>query len=105
MERAPIMIKKISIYSIIILSVCFARFSTVVALHDDEAIGKGGAWESENKTDKPASPDSEKSIDNKMDEAFQKSPIIIPEMDKDPIEDDSNDPENIDKENSVSSGQ
>ena len=88
------MIKKISIYIIIILSVCFAPFSNVVALHDDEAIGKGGAWKSEDKTDKPASPESEKSIDRKLDKAFQKSPIIIPEMDKDPVENDSDDPDN-----------
>ena len=84
MEGAPVMIKKITIYSIIILSVCFARLSNVVALHDDEAIGKGGAWESEDKTDKPASAESKKSIDNKLDKTFQKSPIIIPQMDKGP---------------------
>ena len=97
------MIKKISIYSIIILSVCFARFSNVVALHDDEAIGKGGAWESDKKTDRPASSANEESINNKLDKAFQKSPIIIPEIDKDPIEEDSVDSENNDTESSGTS--
>ena len=103
------MLKKISIYIIIILlSVCFARFNNVVALHDDEAIGKGGAWESEDKTDKPASAESKKSIDNKLDKTFQKSPIIIPQMDNGPIEEDSEDsvdPENNDTESSGTAGQ
>ena len=97
------MIKKISIYVIIILlSVCFARFNNVVALHEDEAIGKGGAWESEEKTDLPISPANEKSIENKLDKTFQKSPIIIPAMEKDTIEDNSNDIENNDVEESDS---
>jgi len=108
MEEDPVMIKKICIYSIIILSVCFARFSNVVAHHDNEAIGKGGAWESDEKTDRPASAANEESIKNKLDKAFQKSPIIIPEIDKDPIEEDSEDsvdPENNDMDSSGTAGQ
>jgi hypothetical protein len=105
MEGGQTMIKNICIYSIIILAICSAPFTSVMALHDDEAIGKGGAWKSDDKTDLPVSSASEKSIDNKLDKAFQKSPIIIPEMDKDPIEDDSIDTENKEAENSGSSDQ
>jgi hypothetical protein len=103
MEGGSSMIKNISIYSIIILAICIAPVTGVMALHDDEAIGKGGAWKSNDKAELPASADSEKSIDKKLDQAFQKSPIIIPEMDKDPVEDDSNDTENKEAENPGSS--
>jgi hypothetical protein len=91
------------------------------ALHDDEAIGKGGAWKSDDiKSDQPVSSDTEESIDGKLDKAFEKSPIVIPPMDQESEDQESEDqesedqesedqesdnPENKDMETSGSSGQ
>jgi hypothetical protein len=110
------MIIKISIISIIMLAFCFTPFSMVMALHDDEAIGKGGAWNSDDiKTDQSVSSSNEESIDSELDKTFKKSPIVIPALTKESDEQDSDDqksddqdsvnPENKDMDNSGSSAQ
>ncbi|UCH82300.1 MAG: hypothetical protein JSW20_06605 [Nitrospiraceae bacterium] len=68
---------------VIILTICLTPLSFSLALHDDESVGKGGAWKSNDVSSDPtASENSEKSIDDKIDKAFQKSDIIIPSIDK-----------------------
>ena len=74
--------KIIGIISAIIFTISFTPLNCL-ALHDDETIGKGGAWKSDNiKTDQPVSSDNEESIDRELDKAFKKSPLVIPAIKK-----------------------
>lgn len=98
--------KTIGIFFTTFFIIGFIPLTFCFALHDDEAIGKGGAWKSDDiKTDQPVSSDNEESIDGKLDNAFEKSPIIIPTIEQELKDQESDDPENKDKENSGSSGQ
>jgi hypothetical protein len=81
----------------IIFTVVFAPLNFCFALHDNEAIGKGGAWESDDMSRKqPAVPDNEKSIEQELDKAFKKSLIVIPEPDKEDKSGDSEESGNKD---------
>ena len=67
--------KTSSIIYVIIFTIIFISLNFCFALHDDEAIGKGGAWGSDDiKTDHSVSSGNEESIDRKFDETFKKSP-------------------------------
>ena len=91
-------------FTIFILSCISPDFC--LALHDDEAVGKGGAWKSDDtKSDQPVSSDTEESIDGKLEKAFEKSPIVIPPIEQESEYQESDTPENKDMENSGSSGQ
>jgi len=110
------MIIKFTIISTIMLTFCLTPFNMVMALHDDEAIGKGGAWKSDDiKTDQSVSSGNEESINSELDKTFKKSPIVIPALMKESDEQDADDqksddqdsdnPENKDMDNSGSSAQ
>jgi len=96
----------IGIICFTIFIISFISSDFCFALHDDEAIGKGGAWNSDDiKSDQPVSSNTEESIDGKLDKAFEKSPIVIPPIEQELENQESDTPENKDMENSGSSGQ
>ncbi len=93
--------------------ICFTIFTIscispdfCFALHDDEAIGKGGAWKSDDiKSEQPVPSDTEESIDGKLDKAFEKSPIVIPPIEQESEDQESDNPENKEMDNAGSPGQ
>ena len=91
-------------FTIFILSCISPDFC--LALHDDEAVGKGGAWKSDDtKSDQPVSSDTEESIDGKLEKAFEKSPIVIPPIEQELKDQETDTPEDKDMDTSGSSGQ
>ncbi len=91
--------KCIAIISILILTLCFVPINSTLALHDDERIGKGGAWESENvNPEKQGRTNKNQDIDSILDKTFKKSPLVIPGEQKEPDDPEPDDPENRDTE-------
>ncbi len=75
---------------IIILTLILTPLSSSLALHDDEAIGKGGAWESEGvRRDQQTPSEKDTSIDLNLDKTFRKSPIVIPSTEPEPDQSDT----------------
>ncbi len=98
--------KAIDIICVIILTIIFIPLNFCFALHDDESIGKGGAWESNDvKTEQPTTSENEKSIDRELDKSFKKSSIVIPALEKELEEQGADDPEKNETENSGSPSQ
>jgi len=72
---------KIFYVSVVIISVLTCFLLTVcLALHDDETVKDGGAWQPAAINVGPDRSASEKKIDKMLDRSFKKSEIVIPPL-------------------------
>ena len=71
--------KKLLFVSVVIIAVLFSLSLTVcLAVHDDETLKSGGAWQPADMNVGPDRSDSGEKIDKMLDKSFEKSKIVIP---------------------------
>ena len=71
--------KKILCMSVVIISILYYfSLSVCLAVHDDETLKSGGAWQPAEMNVGPDRSDSDKKIDKMLERSFKKSEILIP---------------------------